>query len=126
VITLVLFLVLRNPKFSLTTLLITFGNCIRLVAAVITIGGGLPLFPGTASSCGVASALEESVSMVAPLRGANKLRVTTTFGGGVCTASEAAVRTAFLEAGAVSSVLCLFRLRTSLKPSSSVAVDPKQ
>jgi hypothetical protein len=70
----------------------------------------------------VASALEESVSMVAALRGAKKLRLTTTFGG-VCTASDAAVNTAFLEAGAVSLVLCLFRLRTSLKPSSWVAAD---
>jgi hypothetical protein len=94
----------------------------QLVAAVIIIGGGLPVFPGTASSCGVASALEESVSMVAGLRGAKKLRVTTTFGE-VSTASGAAVGTALLEVGAVSSVLCLFRLRTSLKPSSWVAAD---
>jgi hypothetical protein len=62
---------------------ITSCNCIRLVAAVITIGGGLPVFPGTASPCGVASALEESVSMVAALRGAKELRVTTTVEGDV-------------------------------------------
>jgi hypothetical protein len=79
-------------------------------------------FPGTASSCGVASALEESVSMVAALRGAKKLRRTTTFVG-VCTASDAGVGTAFLEVVAVSSVLRLFRLRTYLKPSSWVAAD---
>jgi hypothetical protein len=81
VIALVPFLVLRNSKFSLTTFLITFCNCIRLVAAVFTIEGGLPVNTGTASSCVVASALEEFVSMVAALREAKKLRVTTTFGG---------------------------------------------
>jgi hypothetical protein len=42
---------------------------------------------------------------------------------GVSTASVAAVGTAFLEVRAVSWVLCLFRLRTSLKPSSWVAED---
>jgi hypothetical protein len=32
-------------ELPLTTFLITFCNCIRLVAAVITIGGILPVFP---------------------------------------------------------------------------------
>jgi hypothetical protein len=49
-------------------------NCIRLVAAMITIGGGLPVFPGTVSSCGVVSALEESVSMGAAMRGRRNYR----------------------------------------------------
>jgi hypothetical protein len=44
-------------------------------------------------------------------------------GEGVSTAPDAAVGTAFLEVRAVSSVLCLFRLLTDLKPSSWVAAD---
>jgi hypothetical protein len=43
--------------------------------------------------------------------------------GGVFTAANTAVGTAFFEVGAVSFVLFRFRLRTSLKSSSWVAAD---
>jgi hypothetical protein len=103
--------------------LITFSNCSRLVAAVIVIGGGLPVFPLSAPYCVVASVLAESLSMAVALKVAKELRVTTTFWGGGSTASVHAVGPVFLEVGAVSSVLCLFRLWTSLKPSFWVAAD---
>jgi hypothetical protein len=69
VITLVLFLVLRNSKFSLTTLCNCFCRLIRLVVDVRIIGGGLPVLPGTASSFEVAPVPEASISMSAALRG---------------------------------------------------------
>jgi hypothetical protein len=45
--------------------------------AVITIGGGLPVLPGVASSCVHYSASETSVSMLAVLSGAKKFLVGT-------------------------------------------------
>lgn len=58
------FLVLRNSKFSFTTLLTTFCKCVMFLVAVITIGGGLPVLPGVAFSWGLASVPEKPVSMM--------------------------------------------------------------
>jgi hypothetical protein len=66
VMTLVLFLVLQNLKFSLTTLCTCFGKRIRLVVDVRIIKGGLPVLTGTAFSFEVASVPEESVSVPLP------------------------------------------------------------
>jgi hypothetical protein len=78
--TLVPFLVQRNSKLSLTTLFSCFCNWIRLVAEVRIIGGGLPVLPRTASSCAMASAPEESVSISVALRRA-KIWVATSLRG---------------------------------------------
>jgi hypothetical protein len=51
------------------------------VIDVRIIGGGLPDFPGTASSFEVATVPEASVSMSAALTGAKKFQVTISFGG---------------------------------------------
>jgi hypothetical protein len=83
------------------------------------LGGGLHALPRTASSCIVASALEESVSIDAALRGVKKLRVVTL--GGVSTATDATAATDFFDVGAALLVLCRLRLRISWKPSSCVA-----
>jgi hypothetical protein len=58
--TLVPFLVLRNSKFSLTTIFSCFCSRIRLTAVVRTIRGG-PGLAGAAASRDVASMFEESV-----------------------------------------------------------------
>jgi hypothetical protein len=55
---------------------------------------------------------------MAVLRGAKNLRVATSLGGVI-----PAAYTAFFKVGAASFVLCRFRLRTSLKPSSWVVED---
>jgi hypothetical protein len=62
------------------------------------------------------------VSIPVVLSGAKKLWVATTLQG-VSTAPDAAAFTAFLEVRAASSVLCRFRLRTSLNQPSWVAGD---
>jgi hypothetical protein len=64
VMTLVLFLVLQNSKFSLTTLCSCFCSGIRLAVDVRIVGGGLPVLLGTASTFEVASVKEASVSML--------------------------------------------------------------
>jgi hypothetical protein len=79
------------------------------------IGGGLPPLTGTAPSGVVASAPEESVSIVDARRGAKKLRVTS-FLVRVFMVSAPG----FLEVGASSVVLCCLHLRTSWKSSSFV------
>jgi hypothetical protein len=63
VMSLVLFLVLWNSKFSLTTPFSCFCNWIRLTADVRTIRGGRPVLAGAVASCGEASVSAESVSM---------------------------------------------------------------
>jgi hypothetical protein len=95
----------------------TFCNCIRLVAAVMTIGGALPVLPGVASSWGLTSVPEELVSMLDALRGAKKFRVGTVLEV-VFTAAESAVGTAFFKVGADSLELCRLPLLTSLNPST--------
>jgi hypothetical protein len=80
VIILVPFLVFRHSIFSFTTLLMTLCSCSRLVASVITIESGLPVLPGVASSCGLSSVLEDSVSMLAALSTAKIFRVSTALG----------------------------------------------
>jgi hypothetical protein len=84
--------------------------------------GGLPVLSGVVSSWGLASVLEESVSMLDALRGAKKFRVGTVLVV-VFTAAESAVCTAFFKVGVDSLELCRLRLLTSLKPSSSVVFD---
>jgi hypothetical protein len=122
VMTLITFLVLRNSKSSLTASFSCFCSWIRLAADVRIIGGRLPVFSGTASSCGVFCVLGEFASLQFFLSGAKKLMVATTVEG-VSTAADDTVVPAFMEFRAASSVLYLFRLRTSLNPSSCVAGD---
>jgi hypothetical protein len=69
-----------------------------------------------ASSTGLVSILAETVSIVAVLRGAKKLRVATTLLG-VSLVVDAAVVITFFDVRAASFMVCHFRLLTSLKPS---------
>jgi hypothetical protein len=82
-----------------------------LTVAVITIGGGLPVLPGVASSCGLSSVSEASVSMLAVLSWANKFLVGTVLCV-VLTAAGAAVIIIFFGVQAAS--LLLWRLRLLL------------
>jgi hypothetical protein len=86
-------------------------------SSVITIESGIPVLPGVASSCGLSSVPEDSVSMLAALSAAKKFRVSTAFGV-VLTVAGAAVTTGFFEVRAASLLLCLLFLRTSWRPSS--------
>jgi hypothetical protein len=81
-------------KVFLSKLLMNFCSCSKLVVAVITIWGGLPVLSGVASSCGLSSLPEDSVSMLADLSGAKKFWVGTALGV-VLTVAGAAVTTGF-------------------------------
>jgi hypothetical protein len=94
-----------------------------LLYDVKIIGGGLHDIPGTASSCGLASVPEESVSIFVVLRGVKNFRVASSLGA-MFKAAEVAAGSAFFEVWAVFSVLCRFHRRTSWKPSSWVDGDP--
>jgi hypothetical protein len=80
----------------------------RLAADVNIIGGGRPDFHVASVSVELDSVTRASVSMLIARRGAKKFFVVTVDVG----------RAAFFEVQASSPVRCLFRLRTSLKPSS--------
>jgi hypothetical protein len=114
VMTLVPILLLRNSKFSRTTRFSYFCSRMRLTADVRTIGGGRPVLAGAVASRGEDSVLAESVSTSHARSGAKKFRVATSLGG-VSTAADTAVSTAFIDVEAVSFVLCRMRLRASLK-----------
>jgi hypothetical protein len=91
--------VLRNSKFSLTSLFSCFCNWIRLTEDVRPIGGGRPVLTGAVGSPGEAS-LAESVSMLHVRSGSKKFRMATSLWG-VSTAADTAVGTAVWQRSSV-------------------------
>jgi hypothetical protein len=71
--------VLRNSKLPVTMFLTCLCNCIRLVAEVSTMGGGLPvlLVEGYCSSVSGLLVVSSTTSISDVLRGANKFLVGT-------------------------------------------------
>jgi hypothetical protein len=103
------FLVQQNSKICLATPLSCFCNWIRLVADVNTIGGVHDRFAWSCFLCCVGLyARGISVHIRCP-EGVEKFLVATS--------TDALGSAAFFEAWAASSVLHLFLLQTSLKPS---------
>jgi hypothetical protein len=94
----------------------------KLVVEAITVGGGLPEFPGV-SCCGSAFSVPVgSVSTSEVLRGAKNLRTNTAFGGSLTAEDIGTVLVDFLADYEVSLELCPLRFFTSWK-SSPLAID---
>jgi hypothetical protein len=83
---------------------------LKVLSNVSTFGVSLHVFAGTASSCGLVSIREESVSISVVLRGGEKVTGDDLLGEAGSSAADPAVGTAFFDVRAVSLVLCRFRL----------------
>jgi hypothetical protein len=116
VISLVPFLVFRNLKFSLTTLLKTFATAAFWLRQLLLLGMTY-LFCHELPLLAESPPCERLGVMLAALSGAKTFLVGTALGV-TLTMAGAAVTTGFFELRAASLLLCRLRLRTPWKPSS--------